>query len=178
MKAKKSHSHYEGVLSVWWMFPSKFRDGGMVHKFYCLTMLLKPQWVCTMPHSHQINMFNLGPVYTNGKFLKPHIVFTRIDLASTRLSVNPLTESHLLETGLRPRPHDSGWKNMWFKKMSGFVWTRPTTGSVLASEYSRSSLLLAAKHVLRGGTSAIQRQKLHTDDVKSVQNLVAMGFQI
>jgi len=61
-----------------------------------------------MPHSHQINMFNLGPVYTNGKFLKPHIVFTRIDLASTRLSVNPLTESHLLETGLRPRPHDSG----------------------------------------------------------------------
>lgn len=27
-----------------------------------------------------------------GTFLKPHIVFTRIDLASTRLSVNPLTE--------------------------------------------------------------------------------------
>ena len=43
-----------------------------------------------------------------GTFLKPHIVFTRIDLASTRLSVNPLTETHLLETGLRPCPHDSG----------------------------------------------------------------------
>ena len=37
----------------------------MVYKFYCLTMLLKQQWVCTMPHSHQINMFNLGPAYTN-----------------------------------------------------------------------------------------------------------------
>ena len=35
----------------------------------------------------------------------------------------------------------------------------------LASENSRFSPLLAAGDVSRGGTSAIQRQKLHTDDV-------------
>ena len=88
MKAKKSHLHYEGVLSVWWMFPSKFRDEGMVYKSYCLTMLLKQQWVCTMPHSHQINMFNLGPVYTNRDIFWNRILF--------------LHESTL-------RPHDFRW---------------------------------------------------------------------
>ena len=35
------------------------------------------------------------------------------------------------------------------------------------------ALLLAAKNVSPGGTSAPQRQKFHTDDVKSVQNLVS-----
>ena len=33
-------------------------------------------------------------------------------------------------------------------------------------------LLLAAKDILPGGMSALQQQKLHTDDVNSVQNLV------
>ena len=42
----------------------------------------------------------------------------------------------------------------------------------LACENIRFSLLFAAKNVSRGGTSATQRQKFHTDDVKSVQNLV------
>ena len=35
------------------------------------------------------------------------------------------------------------------------------------------ALLPAAKNVSPGGTSAPQRQKFHTDDVKSVQNLVS-----
>ena len=35
------------------------------------------------------------------------------------------------------------------------------------------ALLLAAKNVSPGGTSAPQRQKFDTDDVKSVQNLVS-----
>ena len=43
---------------------------------------------------------------------------------------------------------------------------------LLACENIRSSWLLVARDVSRGGTSATQRQKLHTDDVKSVQNLV------
>ena len=38
----------------------------------------------------------------------------------------------------------------------------------VACEYSRFSLLRAAGEVWPGGTSAPQRQKLHTDDVKSV----------
>ena len=35
------------------------------------------------------------------------------------------------------------------------------------------ALFLAAKNVSPGGTSAPQQQKFHTDDVKSVQNLVS-----
>ena len=47
------------------------------------------------------------------------------------------------------------------------MWTH-----VLASENSRVSSLLAAGDVSRGRTSATQRQKFHTDDVKSVRNPV------
>ena len=43
---------------------------------------------------------------------------------------------------------------------------------VIACENIRFSSLFAAGDVLRGGTSATQRQKFHTDDVKSVRNPV------
>ena len=42
----------------------------------------------------------------------------------------------------------------------------------VACENSRFSSLFAAEDVSRGGTSATQRQKFHTDDVKSVPNPV------
>ena len=42
----------------------------------------------------------------------------------------------------------------------------------LACENIRVSSLFAAGDVSRGGTSATQRQKFHTDDVKSVRNPV------
>ena len=42
----------------------------------------------------------------------------------------------------------------------------------LACENIRFSSLFVAEDVSRGGTSATQRQKFHTDDVKSVQNPV------
>ena len=42
----------------------------------------------------------------------------------------------------------------------------------LACENICFSLLFAAGDVSRGGTSATQRQKFHTDDAKSVRNLV------
>ena len=42
---------------------------------------------------------------------------------------------------------------------------------LLACEYSRFSLLVAARDVSPRGTSASQRQKFHTDDVKSGQEL-------
>ena len=42
----------------------------------------------------------------------------------------------------------------------------------LACENICFSSLFAAGEVLRGGTSATQRQKFHTDDVKSVWNPV------
>ena len=42
----------------------------------------------------------------------------------------------------------------------------------IACENIRFSSLLVAEDVSRGGTSATQRQKFHTDDVKSVQNPV------
>ena len=41
----------------------------------------------------------------------------------------------------------------------------------LACENIRFSSLFAAGDVLRGGTSATQRQKFHTDDVKSVDRI-------
>ena len=50
-----------------------------------------------------------------------------------------------------------------------FIKSKPA--NKLACEYSRFSLLLAAKDVLPGGTSATQRLKFHTDDVKFVRNL-------
>ena len=43
---------------------------------------------------------------------------------------------------------------------------------LLACEYSRFFLLLATTDVSPGETSATQRQKFHTDDVKSVRNPV------
>ena len=49
------------------------------------------------------------------------------------------------------------------------------TESLLQStmeENIRFSSLFAAGDVSRGGTSATQRQKFHTDDVKSVRNPV------
>ena len=42
----------------------------------------------------------------------------------------------------------------------------------VACENIRFSSLFAAGDVSRGGTSVTQRQKFHTDDVKSVRNLV------
>ena len=42
----------------------------------------------------------------------------------------------------------------------------------LACESIRFSSLFAAGDVSRGGTSATRRQQFHTDDIKSVQNLV------
>ena len=44
--------------------------------------------------------------------------------------------------------------------------------SIVACENIRFSSLFAAGDVSRGGTSATQRQKFHTDDVKSVRNPV------
>ena len=46
------------------------------------------------------------------------------------------------------------------------------TTIVVASHCSHFSSLLAAGEIWRGGTSATQRQKFHTDDVKSVRNPV------
>ena len=43
---------------------------------------------------------------------------------------------------------------------------------LLACENISFSTLFASGNVSRGGTSATQRQKLHTDDVKSVRNPV------
>ena len=43
---------------------------------------------------------------------------------------------------------------------------------ILTCEYSRFSLLLAAKDVSPEGTCAPQRQKFHADDVKTVRILV------
>ena len=58
----------------------------------------------------------------------------------------------------------------------------------LACEYSRLSLLLAARDVSLGGTSAPQRQKFHTDDVNQrlrnksgihvVPNVNLFGFMV
>ena len=42
----------------------------------------------------------------------------------------------------------------------------------LACKNIRFSSLLATGDVSQGGTSATQQQKFHTDDVKSIQNLV------
>ena len=47
-----------------------------------------------------------------------------------------------------------------------------TTGVLLAYENIRFSTLFAAGDVSHGGTSATQRQKFYTDDVKYVQNPV------
>ena len=44
--------------------------------------------------------------------------------------------------------------------------------SIVACENIRFSSLFAAGDVSRGGMSATQRQKFHTDDVKSVKNPV------
>ena len=44
--------------------------------------------------------------------------------------------------------------------------------NVTACENIRFSSLFVAEDVSRGGTSATQLQKFHTDDVKSVQNPV------
>jgi len=46
------------------------------------------------------------------------------------------------------------------------------TSCLVACENIRFSSLFVAEDVSRGGTSATQRQKFHTDDVKSVQNPV------
>ena len=45
----------------------------------------------------------------------------------------------------------------------------------LACENIHFSSLLAARDIWRGGTSATQRQKFHTDDVKSVRNPTHIG---
>ena len=48
--------------------------------------------------------------------------------------------------------------------------------SFIACENIRFSSLFAAGDVSRGGTSATQRQKFHTDDVKSVRNPVRSAY--
>ena len=58
-------------------------------------------------------------------------------------------------------------KNLMLKVSIRFV-----TPGRLACENIRFSSLFATGDVLRGGTSAIKRQKFHSDDVKSVRNLV------
>ena len=47
---------------------------------------------------------------------------------------------------------------------------------LIACEHSRFFSLLAARDVLPGETSAPLRQKFHTDDVKSVRNLVRSAY--
>ena len=63
-----------------------------------------------------------------------------------------------------------------FLRMVGFLMLSGsnlfTIKSLLACENVRFSSLFAAGDVSRGGTSATQRQKFHTDDVKYVQNTV------
>ena len=53
-------------------------------------------------------------------------------------------------------------------------WTVPFASlpeSLVAFEFSRFFLLLGAKDLSPGGTSATQRKEFHTDDEKSVRNL-------
>ena len=57
-----------------------------------------------------------------------------------------------------------------FKKTRYFMYK--LTSVELACESIRFSSLFAAGDVSRGGTSATQQQKFHTDDVKSVRNPV------
>ena len=53
-----------------------------------------------------------------------------------------------------------------------FEWVIMLQRLVLAGENIRFSSLFVAGDISHGGTSATQRQKFHTDDVKSVQNPV------
>ena len=60
---------------------------------------------------------------------------------------------------------------MEFKVVSRYKFTR-ITGDFIACKNIRFFSLFAAGEVSRGETSALQRQKFHTDDVKSVRNPV------
>ena len=61
---------------------------------------------------------------------------------------------------------------LWFKSSDNAGNNSQQVGKILPYEYSCFSLLLAARDVSPGGTCAPQRQKFHTDDVKSVGNMV------
>ena len=67
-------------------------------------------------------------------------------------------------------------KFMSFSKYDSFSLSCPDFAAAalvrIACENIRFSLLFAAVDVLRGGTSATQRQKFHNDEVQSVRNPV------
>ena len=56
--------------------------------------------------------------------------------------------------------------------VKSFAWRAMWDAVLVACENIRFSSLFVAGDVSRGGTSATQRQKFHTDDVKSVRNPV------
>ena len=70
--------------------------------------------------------------FSRSYILKPRTIFFTF-FASTQLK--PLTEwihfmkprlfETILQSGLRQRPYESGWKNYWVSKTSGFLWTGP-----------------------------------------------------
>ena len=64
------------------------------------------------------------------------------------------------------------WKYLLVKEEELFYWWKVSKFLLVAFENIHFSTLLAAGDVSRGGTSATQRQKFHTDDVKYVRNLV------
>ena len=53
-----------------------------------------------------------------------------------------------------------------------FPWMKSRCVTILVCENIRFSSLFAAGHVSRGETSATQRLKFHTDDVKSIRDPV------
>ena len=63
---------------------------------------------------------------------------------------------------------------MDMRKCDNYISTQKilTANAQIACENIPFSSLFAAVDVSRGGTSATQRQKFHTDDVKSVRNPV------
>ena len=70
---------------------------------------------------------------------------------------------------LRPPSHLSQGLDDW----APLIWrSASATTQYLARENSRLASVLAARDVSPWETSAPQRQKFHSDDVKSVQNLV------
>ena len=140
-----------------------------------------------------------SPVHTYPFSFKKAYFFLRFGLPSTRIQWNGHRKRRLFVNvwtdesgGFRIR-----WCHTWYtssmthapKGMLSYlhcfsvsVWmgrflANISTMNVFSSSYkaceiSRSSSLLAAGDVPRGGTSATQRQKFHTDDVKSVPNPV------
>ena len=75
---------------------------------------------------------NFSRSYKNRSIFETATVFFTF-FASTQLK--PLTEwihlmkprlfETILQSGLRQHPYESGWKNYWVSKTSGFLWTGP-----------------------------------------------------